>query len=137
MTTDRIVDANGILLALVVTDRPPAATERFGIEFLTGPEHVLQVGVMRRPEGYVIQPHVHLPVLRESVGTPEVLFIRQGRVSVDFYDAYQVKVWSMVVEAGDVLILLAGGHGFTMLTEAVIEEVKVGPHLGDADKVKF
>jgi LPS export ABC transporter protein LptC len=41
---------------------------------------------MNRPSGHVIPPHVHNPIPREVKYTNEVLFIKSGRVRVDFYD---------------------------------------------------
>ena len=44
---------------------------------------------------------------------------------------------SSAVEAGDVLLLASGGHGFTMLEQTEMIEVKQGPYAGDRDKVRF
>jgi len=108
-----------------------------GIEFLTPGSYSQQVGYMNRPEGWVIPPHVHNPVAREVRYTQEVLFIRAGRVRVDFYSEAQEYVESAVIEAGDVILLAGGGHGFEMLEATEIIEVKQGPFTGDRDKTRF
>jgi mannose-6-phosphate isomerase-like protein (cupin superfamily) len=69
--------------------------------------------------------------------TQEVLFIRSGRVMVDFYDQERAHVCDVVLEAGDVILLAAGGHGFTMLEPSEMIEVKQGPYAGDMDKTRF
>ncbi len=92
---------------------------------------------MNRPTAYVIAPHVYNPVPREVHDTKEVLFIRSGRLRVDFYSEAQEYLESTVLEAGDVILLARGGHGFEMLEPTEIIEVKQGPYAGDQDKTCF
>jgi len=108
-----------------------------GIEFLTPNSYSQQLGYMNRPAGYVIQPHVHNPVPREVQYTEEVLFIRSGRVRVDFYSESQEYLQSTVLEAADVILLARGGHGFEMLEPTEMIEVKQGPYAGEGDKTRF
>lgn len=108
-----------------------------GIHFFTPGQMSQQLAYMRRPEGYVIAPHVHRPALRSVWLTQEVLFLRSGKVRVDFYSNDQCYLESRVLEAGDVVLLAGGGHGFHMLEESEIIEVKQGPYAGDGDKVRF
>lgn len=111
--------------------------EKNGIEFFTPNDFSQQLAYMKRPKDYVIPPHVHNPVLREVQLTQEVLFIKSGRVRVDFYDDDKNYLESTTVEAGDVILLAHGGHGFEMLEESEIIEVKQGPYAGEMDKVRF
>jgi hypothetical protein len=108
-----------------------------GISFFTPGDFSQQLGYMNRPEGYIIQPHVHNPVTREVQYTKEALFIKSGRVRVDFYDDDQTYLESRVLETGDVILLAYGGHGFQMLAPTEIIEVKQGPYAGDQDKTRF
>jgi mannose-6-phosphate isomerase-like protein (cupin superfamily) len=108
-----------------------------GIEFLTASDDTEQLGYMNRPAGYVIAPHVHNPVPREVQYTKEVLFVKSGRVRVDFYTEAQTYLESRVLDAGDVILLARGGHGFEMLEPSELIEVKQGPYVGDRDKVRF
>ena len=66
-----------------------------------------------------------------------MLFIKSGRVRVDFYDNEQHYLQSRVLEQGDVILLADGGHGFKMLEQSEIIEVKQGPYNGERDKVRF
>ena len=109
----------------------------YGIEFFTPNDFSQQLGYMNRPQGYVIPPHVHNPVPREVQFTKEVLFIKSGRVRVDFYDDDQNYLESRVLEQGDVILLAFGGHGFEMLAPTEMIEVKQGPYAGEADKTRF
>ena len=58
-------------------------------------------------------------------------------VKVDYYTEDRAYLSSSVVEAGDVLLLASGGHGFTMLEQTEMIEVKQGPYAGDRDKVRL
>ena len=108
-----------------------------GIEFFTPNDFSQQLGYMNRPQGYVIPPHVHNSVPREVQFTKEVLFIKSGRVRVDFYDDDQNYLESRILEQGDVILLAFGGHGFEMLQPTEMIEVKQGPYAGEADKSRF
>jgi hypothetical protein len=108
-----------------------------GIKFFTPNEFSQQLAYMNRPQGYVIQPHGHNSVLRQVHFTKEVLFIKSGRVRVDFYDDMENYLESRILNPGDVLLLAFGGHGFEMLEASEIIEVKQGPYAGDADKTRF
>lgn len=108
-----------------------------GIEFLTPGSYSQQLGYMNRPAGYSIPPHVHNCVKREVQFTKEVLFIRSGKVRADFYDEGRNYLESVILTAGDVILLAFGGHGFSMLEPSEIIEVKQGPYAGDEDKTRF
>ena len=108
-----------------------------GIQFFTSDVFSQQLAYMNRPTGYVIPPHVHNPVQRDVVWTQEVLFIRSGRMRVDFYTDGRHYLESRIVKTGDVVMLVAGGHGFEMLEPTEIIEVKQGPYSGDQDKTRF
>lgn len=102
-----------------------------GIQFVTPDDFSQQLGFMRRPLGYVIQPHIHKHVDRESTLTQEVLYVRSGRVRVDFYGDDEKLRESREIQTGDVILLSAGGHGFEMLEDSELIEVKQGPYLDD------
>lgn len=111
--------------------------QRDGIEFFTPDDFSQQLAYMKRPMGYQIEPHVHQQVKREVVYTQEVLWIKSGIVRVDFYDQQRVYQESTILQTGDVILLAHGGHGFYMLADSEIIEVKQGPYAGDSDKVRF
>ena len=108
-----------------------------GIQFFTSSDYSQQLAYMKRPPGYHIDPHVHNPVIREVRYTREVLFIRTGRVRVDFYDDAKTYLESRILCGGDVVLLASGGHGFEFLEESEIIEVKQGPYAGENDKERF
>jgi mannose-6-phosphate isomerase-like protein (cupin superfamily) len=129
---EHIIHADRTLAVLLRADY-----RREGIQFFTPDDFSQQLGYMNRPQGYVIPPHVHNPVAREVHYTKEVLFIKSGRVRVDFYDDDQRYLESRILRKGDVLLLAYGGHGFEMLEPTEMIEVKQGPYAGEADKTRF
>jgi mannose-6-phosphate isomerase-like protein (cupin superfamily) len=121
------------LLATIVSHR----FNQPGIHFFTPNELSQQLAYMHHPTGKIIPPHVHNAVPREVTYTQEVLFIKSGKLRVDFYNDRQDYLDSRVLEAGDVILLVTGGHGFEVLEEIEMIEVKQGPYVGDRDKTRF
>ena len=124
---------NEIELAIIL--RNNFTTE--GIEFFTPNHFSQQLGYMNRPLGYIIEPHVHNSVSREVHYTKEVLIIKSGKIRVDFYDNSQNYLESHILYKGDIILLAFGGHGFEMLENSEIFEIKQGPYAGDMDKTRF
>ena len=108
-----------------------------GIHFFTPNEFSQQLAYMHHAAGKVIDAHVHNMVPRQVLYTQEVLIIKKGKLRVDFYDDAKCYAQSRVLQAGDVILLIEGGHGFEVLEEIEMIEVKQGPYVGDQDKVRF
>ena len=124
---------NNKILAIVIKRN----FQKDGIEFFTPNEFSQQLAYMKRPAGYVIKPHIHNIVERKVEYTQEVLFIKRGKLRVDFYDDNRNYLKSIILAEGDVILLAHGGHGFEMLEDTEIIEVKQGPYAGEMDKVRF
>lgn len=108
-----------------------------GVDFITPNEYSQQVAYMHHATGKVIDAHVHNLVHRNVVMTQEVLFIKKGILRVDFYDEYEDYLESRDLKAGDIILLISGGHGFQVLQEVEMIEVKQGPYAGSNDKKRF
>lgn len=128
-----VLEVDGYVLGVIL--RSSFRSE--GIEFFTPNDFSQQLGYMNRPKGYVIEPHVHNPVPREVHFTQEVLFIKSGRIRVDFYKEDKSYYQSRTLDKGDIILLASGGHGFEMLEPSEIVEVKQGPYAGNRDKTRF
>jgi mannose-6-phosphate isomerase-like protein (cupin superfamily) len=121
------------LLAIIISAR----FNQPGIHFFTPDELSQQLAYMSHPTGRIIPPHVHNPVVREVQFTQEALFIRKGKLRVDFYSSQQLYIDSRILEAGDVILLITGGHGFEVLESLEMIEIKQGPYVGEQDKTRF
>jgi quercetin dioxygenase-like cupin family protein len=127
------ISSDGLVLAYIARGGPPP--ER--TTFLTPNECNLQVGRVVYPAGGEIARHMHLPLERHVVGTTEVLMVERGRCEVDVYAEDRRVVATRDLRAGDILIAVAGGHGFRILEDTVLLEVKQGPYPGGAEKERF
>ena len=129
---ERIPEAGATLAVLIRARLAPAATT-----FFTPPEYKQQVGFVVYPAGGVIERHTHVPLERHLVGTSEVIVVRSGRCELDVYDDDRVLVATRSLEAGDVMLMVGGGHGFRMTEDTVLLEVKQGPYTGLDEKERF
>jgi hypothetical protein len=127
------ITVNGKLLSVIIR----SSFNKQGIEFFTPGEFSQQLAYMNRPKGYVIPPHVHNEVSREVTFTKETIFIRSGKVRIDFYDDDRNYLESKILTTGDVVLLAYGGHGFEMIEPTEMIEVKQGPYVGEKDKERF
>ena len=124
---------NGEMYALIVRNE----FSQPGINFFTPGDLSQQLAYMHHPAGKVIEAHFHNPVPRTVTYSQETLFIKRGRLRVDFFDDGQNYLESRELKAGDVILLIKGGHGFQVLDELEMIEVKQGPYAGDQDKTRF
>lgn len=108
-----------------------------GIQFFTPDDFSQQLGYMNHSKGHIISPHVHNEVNRNVYLTQEVLIIKKGKLRVDFYDDQKKYIFSEILLSGDIILLSKGGHGFEVLEDLEMIEVKQGPYCGEMDKTKF
>jgi mannose-6-phosphate isomerase-like protein (cupin superfamily) len=127
------IEAGECLLAIIVR----SSFSEPGVNFFTPDNLSQQLAFIKHPVGRLIEPHIHNPVQREVLFTQEVLVIKKGALRVDFYDGSRNFMESRVLMAGDVILLAEGGHGFEVLEELEMIEVKQGPYAGDGDKTRF
>ena len=100
-----------------------------GVHFYCENESSLQVGKQWRAKDEKIKPHRHLPVKVERKETlKEVLYIEKGKVKITFYTDNWKEIGSRTLKAGDMVMLISGGHGFEMLEETEMIEIKQGPY---------
>ena len=133
MSELRMIKKKDRLIAIIIKNNYKCE----GVDFITPNEYSKQLAYMHHPAGKTIDAHVHNLVHRNVVLTQEVLFIKKGKLRVDFYDDYQDYLESQILEAGDVILLTSGGHGFKVLEEVEMIEVKQGPYSGELDKTRF
>jgi uncharacterized protein YjlB len=107
-----------------------------GLNFFSSDSDFIQVGVWGYGAGKELKAHIHNEVRREVLWTQEVLFVRRGRIRANIFDTREQKLAELEVEAGDVIILLRGGHGYDILEDGTeVLEIKNGPYVGaDLDR---
>ena len=110
-----------------------------GITFFTPRNLPQQLGYMRRPIGHIIKPHKHKKKISKNLLTTEVIFILKGKLRVDFYSSNSKKnyLFSKILKAKDIIYLVHGAHGFKIIKEVQMFEIKQGPYDNLQDKCKF
>ena len=127
------VEHAGQVFCIVIRATPwPTQTE-----FYTPNDYNLQMGKVVYPAGGAIPRHSHRPVTRTVTGTSEVLVVQKGRMFIDLYDDDNTLVATREMAAGDAVALVSGGHGFRLIEDTVLLEVKQGPYSGVQEKDRF
>lgn len=127
------IEDGGRLLAIIISHQ----FNKDGVHFFTPADFSQQLAYMHHQPGKIIEPHTHNAVNRQVSYTQEVLFIKRGRIRVDFFDEERKPLLSRTLEEGDTILLASGGHGFEVLEELEMIEVKQGPYMGEMDKTRF
>lgn len=108
-----------------------------GVNFLTPGEFSQQLGMLVHDKGKVVDRHRHKLVRREIMRTQEVLVILQGKIRVQVFTDEAELLKTVILKAGDSILLATGGHRVEVLEKAKILEVKQGPYAGFEDKEYF
>ena len=108
-----------------------------GINFFTPNNFTQQFGYMKHKKDYVIKPHKHNQRLTKILMTTEIIILFKGILRVDFYNNKKMYLFSKKILGKDIVMLLNGGHGFKVLKDVEMLEVKQGPYKLSRDKVKF
>jgi len=127
------IDHNHQPLAYIIR----AALKPSVTTFLTPPEFKQQVGFVVYPRGGEVKRHLHLPIKRTLVGTSEVIIVKSGQCEIDLYSDDKQLVAMRELGEGDIVLMVSGGHGFRMLEDTVLLEIKQGPFTELEEKERF
>jgi hypothetical protein len=131
--TFEIIGKDGVELCYIVSARfEPESTT-----FVTRPELKQQVGFIKYEAGGQVPRHVHTQLERHLVGTSEVVLVRRGSCRLEIYGDDRRLVATRDLGRGDLILMIAGGHAFTMHEDTVLLEVKQGPYIGLDEKERF
>ena len=122
------------LLALIVRG---TYRKKKGITFFTPNESTQQFGYMKHKKKYIIKPHLHKKRITKILHTTEVILLLKGILRVDFYNDAKNYLFSKLLKQNDIIMLVHGGHGFKILKEVEMLEIKQGPYSLIKDKIKF
>lgn len=122
------------MLALIVRGK---YRSKKGIHFFTPESATQQFGYMKHKKKHTIKPHLHQKRLTKILSTTEVILIMKGILRVDFYNPKKKYLYSKILKKNDIIMLVHGGHGFKVLKNVEMLEIKQGPYSVSKDKVKF
>jgi len=135
MSARKIIESKGEKLAIYF----PASGWSEGLNFISDDEDFVQVGMWGYDKGTKLSAHRHKEVRREITRTQEVIFIKSGRVIASIYDEGNKVIKKLELRAGDILVLLNGGHGYEVVEDNTrVLEIKNGPYPGaEADRERI
>jgi len=108
-----------------------------GINFFTEKKDTQQFGYIKHKKNHIIKPHQHKKRLTKISLTTEVIIICKGTLRVDFYENKKKYLFSKIINANEIIMLVNGSHGFKVLKDVEMIEVKQGPYKLFQDKIKF
>ena len=111
--------------------------KKSGINFFTSKDATQQFGFMKHKKNHFIKPHKHNKRLTRILRTTEVILLLKGTLRVDFYTDKLKYLFSKKINERDIIMLIHGGHGFKVLKNVEMIEVKQGPYSLASDKIKF
>lgn len=123
---EEIRSSDGRLMAIIVRKN----FERDGVSFISKEDFPLQLAVSNYKKGHIIKPHFHIGREIKINKIQEVVHVERGRAVVSLYDLDGRKIKSIDMSFGDTILFVEGGHGFDILEDTKITEVKQGPYLG-------
>ena len=110
-----------------------------GLGFYSNDFDFVQVGTWKYNKDKELLAHIHKQVVRSITHTQEVLFVRKGKIKASIYKPDKSFLQDIIATEGDILILLNGGHSYTILEDnTMVLEIKNGPYPGPTvDRERF
>ncbi|MEM3063016.1 MAG: hypothetical protein QW303_05690 [Nitrososphaerota archaeon] len=110
-----------------------------GLNFITPKDLYIQVSSWWYEKGKLLANHLHKEYSRETNRTHELVYIKKGKMKIFLFDNSKNKIGEVILEEGDLAVLVNGGHGYEILEDdTLIIEAKNGPFISvETDKEKF
>jgi hypothetical protein len=108
-----------------------------GVKFFTQNNLNLQLGLMSHKKNHIIKAHYHINKKKIIKQMSEVLIIFSGKLKVFFYDKKEIRKKTIILKKKDLILLIKGAHGFKVLENLEMLEIKQGPFIGDKDKTRL
>lgn len=102
-----------------------------GVSFLTPQHYPLQLGLIEHGKNKQVRAHRHPPIKYKVNTTQEFIYLEKGKVEVTIYANNWSVVKKTVLNKGDFILAVAGGHSFKVLQKCRMIEIKQGPYPGD------
>lgn len=103
---------------------------REGLDFITPPDMVCQVGTWQYQKNKKLKPHRHIPNKRINELTQECVIMISGGIYVGLYDGDNRLFYGTLLSTGDLVIMVEGGHSYEILEDNTkVIECKNGPFI--------
>jgi len=102
-----------------------------GLNFHNSNDDFVIVSTWNYPKGRKSSTHSHRIAERTTNLTQEMIYLKKGKVRAKFYSEDDKLLKEVILNEGDLIIILAGGHGFETLEDNTqVIEARNGPYLG-------
>lgn len=91
----------------------------------------LQILLMKRKAGHVVERHLHRKIRKISKQPQEALVVIKGAIEASIFDRKGKFIAKKKVLAGQCLLIVDGAHEVKMAKNSLIYAFKDGPHLND------
>ena len=108
-----------------------------GVNFLTSSDSTMQLAIITEEQGHETKKHFHPDFERKISKTMECIFVKFGKLSIDFYDNNEKYIDNYIALTGDVVFIMHGGHFIKYLQKSEIIEIRQGPYNKEFDKIFF
>jgi quercetin dioxygenase-like cupin family protein len=106
-------------------------------KFLTENNSEFQVATFTMEENEIIKRHIHNKYKRKVFTTSEAITVIEGTLEVEIYDLNKSYLNTFNLNAGDTIVMIAGGHGLKATKNTKFIEIKQGPYDQEKDKFHF
>jgi hypothetical protein len=96
-------------------------------------EEALGILTLKHPKNTLLPPHVHKPARRTTQKLQECFIVQKGKVKLDLYGDDKKHFRTITLKAPEAFLAISGGHGFTVLEDCEMLEVKNGPFKEDKE----
>ena len=124
----------GVILATIIKGNDDIKTKKY---FYTNNQAEFQVASFNLDKDEVIDRHYHPSQIRTVIKTSEVIIVQEGSIILNLYNKDLEKVDDVILNKGDIAILIDGGHELKMESDCKFIEVKQGPYDEHKDKKRF
>ncbi|MGA2666607.1 MAG: hypothetical protein ABSE91_00775 [Patescibacteria group bacterium] len=129
-----IKNSKGEILALITREK----LDNKGVNFITNAKLPFQMAVSNYLPKTKIPPHVHVTKRIMVNQSLEMIHIDQGKAIFTIFDEKRKPIKKVVLNSGDTILLIAGGHSIRYTKKTKIIEIKQGPYFGKGnDKIIF
>ncbi len=97
----------------------------------TDPDTALGLLTLKHPKGKYLKAHIHTPKERITNRLQECFIVRKGKVRIDLFGPDKKFFKYIYLKEGQLFIALNGGHGFKILEDCEMIELKNGPFIDD------
>ncbi len=118
------------LIGIKITEFPNGSVPHTGLKEV---QEAVGVLTLKYKKGSYLKAHIHKDARRSTAHLQEAFIVKKGKVRIDLYGPDRKFFKYIYLSPGELFLAVAGGHGFRVIKDCEIFEVKNGPF--EEDKV--